>query len=157
MKIKFNKKIEQWWKCSYITSLRLELENNFNKNEENKIINLIEKFNIKKDKNKLIQIQWKWINKQFVRVIIPKEAKILNKNVSVTYYRKRWKSVSFYMNTKVWNKSNFIIRYILPNIECKSYNYMHYKQPWINDFDLNIEKIWNNIEFLNNKKDVFYD
>jgi len=156
IKTSFTKKITSWKWCSYITELKVNLEHTFTKKEESKIKNLISKYNIEKDIEKLLYIQWLWENKQFVRVIIPKDAILYNNNVWVNYYKERWKSVDFFLNTGIWKKSEFILKYKLENKECNTYDYKHYKQPWLRKYDLNIDKLWQDKKFEQVKTDIYY-
>jgi len=162
MKIFFNKKIEQLNDCSYITEFKINLKHTYSKIDEFKINKLMNKFWITENKEKLLEIQWMWINKQYVRVIIPKDAKILNKkelwkNYWINFYKDRWKSISFYMNTWIWKQSEKIIKYKLLNKSCKEYSYKHYKQPWIKEYNLNINYWINNKNFEHIKNDVYFE
>ncbi len=152
----YRKKITKWTECSFHTTLSINSQHTFSKQNTSYISNLITQYNIEKtDKQKLLFIQWNWENKQYVRVIIPKEAKIINKNITVIDYKDRWQSVNFYVNTPVWKKSEFKLEYYLPNKQCKTYSYKFYKQPWIKNYDIKINKFWEEINFKNNKKDVY--
>ena len=156
IKTSYKKEVIKWEKCSYITNLEIKLEHTFDKKEETNILNIFDDFWIKKDSSKLLYIQWKWENRQYVRVIVPKNAIIKKKsNIWITPYYKRWKSIDFFLNTKKWEKSTFKIEYILPNNECKNYNYKLYKQPWIRKYNFEIEQFWKNKIFKENKKDIY--
>ena len=155
IKHSYTKNITKWTQCSFHTTLTLQNEHTYTKNDKSNLEKLITKYWIKEDINKLHFIQWNWLSKHYVRVIIPKEAKIINKNVTVIDYKDRWQSVNFYMNTPVWETSTFKLEYYLPNKQCKTYSYKFYKQPWIQKYNLDINKFWEKIELLNNKKDVY--
>ncbi len=156
IKHSYNKIVTKWPECSYYTTLELNNKHTFWNNDLQYISGLISNLDINANlKEKLLFIQWNWVNKQYVRVIIPKEAIITTKNVNIIDYSDRWQSVNFYMNTPVWETSSFKLEYSITNKECKTYSYKFYKQPWIEQYDININNLWENREFLNNKKDVY--
>ena len=157
IKTSYKKIITKWIKCEYKTSLEINLEHSFNDKDLENNKNILNKFWIKKDINKLLFIQWNWLNKQYVRIIVPKNAVIEknNKILSVKKYYKRWKVIDFYLNTKVWEKSSFKLNYSIPNNECKIYNYKFYKQPWIRQYNLELDSFWNKRIFKNIKSDLF--
>jgi len=152
----YNKIIEQWPECSFYTTLEIQNKHTFWEKDNTYISNLIDPLNINRElKDTLAFIQWNWENKHYVRVIIPKEAVISTKNVDIIDYSDRGQSINFYMNTPVWQTSSFKLEYYLPNKQCKTYSYKFYKQPWIEEFDISIDNLWDKNEFLNNKKDVY--
>jgi hypothetical protein len=157
IKTSYKKEVKKWDKCSYITSLEINLEHIFNKNKENKIKTIFDKFWIKKNTEKLLYIQWKWENKQYIRLIIPKNA-IIKKpqlNIKVTPFYDKWKSIDFFLNTKPLEKSTFKIEYILPNSKCLTYSYKLYKQPGIREHNLKINRFWKEEEFNWVNRDIY--
>lgn len=156
IKINYKKTVKKWENCSYKTNLEINLEHTFNDLELEKNKKIFNKFWINKDLDKLLSIQWNWTNKQYVRIILPKNAIIKNNNIiSIKKYYKRWKVIDFYLNTPVWKKSNFQIEYIIPNIQCQTYNYKLYKQPWIREYNLDLNIFWEEKIFKNLKSDLF--
>ena len=105
--------------------------------------------------NNWLYIQWKWTNKQFIRVVIPINAIIQNKQYSIFKQDKNTKTIDFFLNTNRWEKSSYNIKYILPNINCKLYNYKIYKQPWVRKYNLNLNIFWERKKFTNIKNDLF--
>jgi len=157
IKIDYEKTIKKWIKCEYKTTLEINLEHTFNKKDLENNKDILNKFWIKENIKKLLFIQWNWENKQYVRIIIPKNAIIENnkKILSIKKYYKRWKIVDLYLNTKVWEKSNFKLDYTIPNNKCKLYNYKLYKQPWIREYNLKLDSFWDKRIFKNIKSDLF--
>lgn len=153
--INFNKSIIKWEECSYIINFEIKLEHLFNKKDEKEILNTFKKFWIKEDISRLLYIQWKWTNKQFIRVVIPINAIIQNKQYSIFKQDKNTKTIDFFLNTNRWEKSSYNIKYILPNINCKLYNYKIYKQPWVRKYNLNLNIFWERKKFTNIKNDLF--
>ena len=145
----FEKNIFQNPDCSINTTLKIKQKHGFNIQEEINIKNFLYDMDLlgKVDLENTLKIQWKWVNKQFIRVLLPKNANILNKDVKISE-KNDYKEVSFYLETKPLFESNFEINYILKNTECKNYNYEFIKQPWIKNYNLIINKNWNLIDSL---------
>lgn len=89
------------------------------------------------DYKDLLNIQWKWINKQFVRLVLPKNAIIANEKIKLIEEENR-KIVYFYMDTNPGETSRYSIKYFLPNKECKPYSFKIFKQAGLRNYDLNI-------------------
>jgi hypothetical protein len=95
-----------------------------------------------------LTIQWKALNKQYIRVLLPKDA-LLEEN-SQMKIKDIWekKEVSFYMNTNILFPTHFTLLYTLPNKECKPYSFLFQKQPWIKKYTLKFSQnktlIWEN-------------
>lgn len=137
--------------CKIETSLKIELNHNFSVKDEEKIrkeyYNLWNNVDLKNQ----ILIQWKWENRQFVRVLIPKNAEILNNNL--TQKRKNnYKEIQFYMYTKPGQKTEKEIKYEIKNEKCEEYSYKFYKQPWIKSYNLKV----NQFNFDKIKKDFIF-
>jgi hypothetical protein len=114
----------------------------------------MKKFKIKPNKN-LINIAWKWLNQNFTKVIIPKDA-ILNKNILKKFWYKivnykTYKTVEKLIKTSPWKQSIFNLHYRLNNINCKKHNIKIYKQSWIYNYDIDFK--YHNI-YLDNKKRI---
>ena len=155
--IYYNKKIKRLKNCDYRTSFEISLKHNFNKIDLEYNKQIFNKFWIKNNLDKLLSIQWNWENKQYIRIILPKNA-IITKNskiLSIKDYKKRWKVIDFYLNTKVWETSNFKLDYTIPNKKCLLYNFELYKQPWIKKYDLDYNLDWEKKEFRNIDSDLF--
>ncbi|MCD5380361.1 DUF4012 domain-containing protein [Candidatus Gracilibacteria bacterium] len=156
IKHSYNKIVTKGPECSYYTTLELNNKHTFGNNDLQYISELTSNLDIDTElKEKLLFIQGNGDNKQYVRVIIPKEAVISTKNVDIIDYSDRGQSVNFYMNTPVGETSSFKLEYSIANKECKTYSYKFYKQPGIEQYDININNLGENREFLNNKKDVY--
>ena len=155
--ISYKKIVKKTKNCDFDTSFEINLKHNFNKKEENKILNIFNKFWIKDTSSKLLNIQWKWENRQYIRVILPKNIILKNKKdfISIKNYNKNEKSVAFFLNTKPWEKSSFKINYILKNTNCELYNYELYKQPGIKKYNLKLNTFGKNSFFSNIKEDLF--
>ena len=115
------------------------LENTFSKQDENRIIETMEKFRIKQTKS-LINIAWAWLNRNYTKTIIPKEA-ILNYSTLSKYWytiieHEKFKTVEKLLETKSWHKSYFNFKYKLEDIDCNNYITNIYKQSWIYNYDL---------------------
>lgn len=145
--------------CSIKTSLNLKQKHEFNITEEIKIKNFLYDMDLlgKVDLENTLKIQWKWINKQFIRVLIPKNSQVeINNKIKVNDLEK-YKEISFYLDTKPLFESNFEINYILQNPECVNYNYEFVKQSWIKNYNLILNKDWNLVDSLYTDKNYIFN
>lgn len=136
VKREFEKNITLNDDCSINTTLKIKQNHTFNQDTESEIKkfmydnNLLEKI----DYNSSIYIQWKWSNKQFVRILVPKMSIIETaKNTKINEY-KNFKEISFYTEVKPWENKDFSIKYKLENKDCKKYDFYLEKQPWLKEF-----------------------
>lgn len=151
----FQKDITVNQDCSVNTSLNINQKHNFNITEEINIKNFLYDMDLlgKVDIKSTLEVQWKWLNKQYIRVLIPKDAIIEeNSKMTITDFQ-NYKEVSFFLNTDTLFDSNFKINYKIQNPECRSYNFEFVKQPWIKNYQLNINKDWNLIDSVYTAKD----
>jgi len=157
IKTTYDKTVKKWNNCEYKTNLEIKLEHTFNNSELKKNKAIFNKFWIKKDLSKLLSIQWNWINRQYIRIILPKNAIIKKspKIIIIKNYYNKWKIIDFYLDTPVWKKSKFNLEYTLPNKTCKIYNLKLYKQPWIREYNLDLNIFWEEKVFKNLKSDLF--
>jgi len=145
IKRSFIKEIKKNDDCSYTTKLKIFSKHTFDIWEEINIKNFLYDMDLlgKIDLENTLTIQWKRANKQYVRLLLPENA-IIKENEKIKITVLNWKKqVSFYFNTPLLYPSEFNIEYKIPNKDCKSYNYLFIKQPWIKEYKLNIIKDWN--------------
>ena len=150
IKIKYKKYFNINPDCSIDTKLEIYRSHFFSKFEEKKVNELLDKHPIKdKTRKDIINIQWRWVNKEYVRVVLPKNIIIKPKKGIKIHNFKNTTVVDFYMNTRVWETVNFIISYKILNKSCESYSFKLYKQPWIRNYELYLinwnKTIYNNI------------
>jgi len=147
IKLKYEKNINYNVDCSIDTNLKIYRTHYFTKNEEKKVINILDNYPIKdKTRKDILNIQWKWINKQYVRVILPKNIKVKKKKWLKITYNNNFTLVEFYINTRQLETTNYDIDYTILNRSCKDYSYILYKQPWIREYDLKIKDKTNTIK-----------
>lgn len=141
--IKYKKQIELNADCSINTNLNIYRTHLFSKKQEQEVINLLNKYQIKDKTNKdIINIQWKWVNKAYIRVVLPKNIIIENQKwLNINKY-KNTTVVDFYINTRLLEESNYNFNYKILNKECLEYSYKLYKQPWIRTFDIELNNLW---------------
>ena len=153
IKIDYKKQIKKNKDCSIDTNLQINRWHLFSKIEEEKVINIINKFpNKDKTKKDLLNIQWKWNNISFTRIILPKNIEIKNRDWIKIIRYKKFTILQFYINTEVTQISNFNINYKIKNKDCKKYNFKLYKQAWISNYNIQID----NNQFKAIKKDFIY-
>jgi hypothetical protein len=134
----FEKKVNLNKDCSVNTSFKITSKHTFDISKELDIKNFL--YDVwalwKVDINAVLETQWKWLNRQFVRLYIPKDAIIDNsKNYKVNVLDDR-KEITFFLDTPLLFDSDFKISYTLPNIDCKKYDYELVKQPWLRWYNL---------------------
>lgn len=145
--------------CDISTSLKITQKHGFNINEEVYIKTLLYDMDAlgQVDINTLLDIQWKWLNKQYIRVLIPKNAQITeNKNITVRDFPE-YKEVSFYLDTNTFFQSNMRFEYTIPNLECKNYTYNFIKQPGIKNYSIDVIKNWNLEQSLYTETDFTFN
>ncbi len=131
---KYEKTIKQNKDCSYETSLKISLTHNLTIQDESDLKDLIKKYEIKTPWT--MYIQWAWRNRQYVKVMLPKNAIILENSSYKIEETPTVKYVNFYMQTNRFETKSVIVKYTLPNNECRRYSYNLYKQAWIRKFDM---------------------
>lgn len=145
--------------CDISTSLKITQKHGFNINEEVYIKTLLYDMNAlgQVDINTLLDIQWKGLNKQYIRVLIPKNAQVTqNKNITVKDFPE-YKEVSFYLDTNTFFPSNIRFEYMIPNPECKNYTYNFIKQPGIKNYSIDVIKNWNLEQSLYTETDFTFN
>jgi len=157
MKRTYTKEIKQNGDCSIKTNLNIKSKHTYNKIEENKLKNIIKKYNIK-DLSSTLYIQWAWENRQYVRVLLPKDSIVKKSKKYKIYNQKDFTMLEFFLTTRPWEIVDFNINYTIKNKVCKKYDYIFYKQAWIKDYDFiikntkkdNIQKNWIDKDFTYN-------
>lgn len=155
----FEKKYAIQENCDIKTSFKIKQKHGFNINEEVYIKTLLYDMNAlgQVDVNNILNIQWKWVNKQYIRVLIPKNAQVTqNKNISIKDYPE-YKEISFYLDTNTLFESNFTLEYMIPNSECKNYDYFLPKQPGIKSYGIDMIKNWNLEQSLYTETDFTFN
>lgn len=123
--------------CDYKTEFKIIQNHNFDISQEIYVKDLLYTYNIidETDIEKLLEIQGKWDNYQFVRIIIPKNAEVSPKEGIIVTEFENYKEVNFYQKTNNIVSSKTSFEYILKNPNCLKYNYKLFKQPWITTYD----------------------
>lgn len=155
----FQKKYTIQENCNIKTSFQIKQKHGFNINEEVYIKTLLYDMNAlwQVDVNNILNIQWKWINKQYIRILIPKNAQVTqNKNITVKEYPD-YTEVSFYLDTNTLFESNFTVDYNIANPECREYNYFLPKQPGIKSYWIDMIKNWNLEQSLYTETDFTFN
>lgn len=138
--------------CNLNTNIKIDIKNNFNLEDKNRIVSLMKKFRIKENID-LINISWAGDNKSYTKVIIPKNAVIDENKIKNNWYKvfnhKWYKTVEKLLTTKSWEESFFEFNYIIKDLDCNKQNLKIYKQAWIYDYDLNL-----NLDNKGNKKQI---
>jgi len=142
IELKYKKNIIENIDCSIDTNLSIYRTHMFSKFAEEKVNKLLDSHNIT-NKESIINIQWRGDNKSYVRIILPKDAIIEQKEGMNIQKFDTFQQVDFYQYTRLLESTHYDINYKLPNIKCEKYSYKLYKQPWIRKFDIEITN-WKN-------------
>lgn len=148
----YEKNITQNSDCSIDTNLKISLYHNYTNEDKQRILDLMNKHEIQAT-DKLLNIQWNSANKQFVRILLPKNAEIQWFNWATINSFNNSSYIDFYMFTNPWETKSYDIKYTLKNPECRKYDFKFYKQSWVKDYDITVwDKNW-----VNDFKDINTD
>ena len=156
IKRKFKKDITINDDCSIETNLDIYQSHLFTKTEEEKIIKILSKYNID-DKDKILHIQWRWYNYQYIRLLLPKDAIIeKNENIISENTFDNFKVLDFYLKTERLQTTNINIKYKIENKDCNMYDFNFYKQSWLKDYSIEIKNKSSIIKENNLENDFYY-
>lgn len=139
----------------YKINTKIELKHNIKINDIIYIKSLMYDLGLlwKVDENTLLKIAWNDTNKQYIRILLPKNAILSNNHflnsIKVKEFE-NYKEISFYLNTEPFLSSIFEFEYLLDK---KNNDFYFKKQPWIKDYSIKIEKNWILIKDLYTEKD----
>jgi len=155
------KQTRKYNKCNYETNLNITLKHTFTDNDKQRLLNNFKKYNITNNTEKLLNIQWQWNNKQFVKIILPKWSIISAKTNSNIWKNVNSNLITFFTDLKPWEKKQYNFKYKIQNKECDNYIFSLLKQPWIKKYNINYKFInYSNqtkeLKFENLKKDFYY-
>lgn len=142
--------------CSIDTTLTVSSTHFFPNTKEDEISEMFDNYNITKTKS-LIDIQWRWDNYQFIRIILPKSAIIEDAEKYHVQELNEKKSIEFFMRTKRLETKNEEITYKIMNNICEKYSFILYKQPWIKSYDMSFSNDWVISENYWIKEDLYYN
>ncbi len=142
---KYKKSIKTNNDCSVDTNLNIYRAHHFSKLEEEKVVELLNKYWVE-DQTDIINIQWRWTNKSYTRVVLPKQAVVTPKEWLTVYKEQDYTVAEFYITTRRLESTNYDIEYKIPNINCQKYDFKLYKQPGIKIYDVDIIKWWDKIK-----------
>ncbi len=155
MKRKFKKIVTLHNDCSIDTSIDIFSSHHFTKDNEAELNILFDSYNIK-NRDHILNIQWKWENHQFMRVLLPENAIITPKKWLKIVQYDNYKIAEFFIKTRRLETTQYWLKYSLENSECKNYDFKFYKQPWLQSYDMELEMNNSLIESHWLKKDFYY-
>ena len=139
IELKYKKTVEQNPDCSIDTKLSIFRTHFFSKFEEQKVNDLLDKYWVT-DKKDIINIQWKWVNKSYIRVLLPKDVIVQKQDwLKVTKFD-NFTLLEYYQDTRVLESTHYDIDYKIKNLECRDYDFKLYKQPWIREYNLELNE-----------------
>ena len=154
--ISYKKDIKQLDNCNVYTNLEIHLKHNYSLEDKNRILELMNKNWVESNIN-LLNIQGAWINKSFIRVLLPKNAIIESKLDGEIKKFENFSYVDFFSETKSSEESIYNIAYKLENNDCKTYDFKLYKQAWVRKYDLHINKNWINYIYTDIQNDFRFE
>lgn len=129
------KKVEN--SCDFETNLKIFNTHTYSSENETYVNQILDKYNkLWKNINDIINIQWRWDNKSYLRVLVPKNAEVKLKEWQKLKEDENYKIIELYTETKAWQTSSYDVEYKLKNKSCMPYSYKFFKQPWIRDFQI---------------------
>ncbi len=141
--------------CNYLTKLDIYKSHHFSKFEDEKVNKLLDSYWVK-NKNDILNIQWRWQNRSYVRVLLPKNAIInIDKNQKI-YDFDTYKIVELYINTDKLETSLNSVSYTINNPNCDKYTYKFFKQPWIKKYNINFDMFGHKDKYNSIKSDFIY-
>lgn len=141
--------------CDFITSLEIYNSHMFSKFEDEKVNELLDKHWIT-NKTDILNIQWRWDNKSYLRVLIPKYAQVNLKYNQKLIEEKYYNIVETYITTRKLETTKTIIEYNIPNPNCHNYSYKFFKQPWVSKYNINFDILWEKNKYNEIKTDFIY-
>lgn len=142
IKYRYNKEVKKIENsCNFKTKLDIYNSHHFSKFEDEKVNNLLDGYWII-NKNDILNIQWRWDNKSFLRIVIPKNTIVYPKNNQKVIDYDKYKIVELFTNTRMLETSIYTIEYDIQNDDCKTYWYKFFKQPWIKKYNINFDIFW---------------
>lgn len=154
IKTEYEKTVKEISECHFVTDLNIIRKHQYNKVEEQKVDDLLHKFNVI-NKDHIRYIQWKWDNYQYMRVFLPKYAVIEQKEWMTIKQFQRYQEVSFYMKTRLYETTGYKINYSINKPNCNWYSYTLYKQPGIKEYKMSLNIFDENIFARDVQKDFF--
>ena len=116
------KKVEN--SCDFETNLKIFNTHTYSSENETYVNQILDKYNkLWKNINDIINIQWRWDNKSYLRVLVPKNAEVKLKEWQKLKEDENYKIIELYTETKAWQTSSYDVEYKLKNKSCMPYNY----------------------------------
>lgn len=141
--------------CNYNTKLDIYKSHHFSKFEDAEVNALLDSYWVKY-KNDILNIQWRWKNRSYVRVLIPKNAIVNLQKNQKEYEFDTYKIVELYIDTEKLETSLNSISYVIDNPNCDKYTYKFFKQPGIKKYNINFDMFWVLDKYSSIKSDFIY-
>lgn len=151
----YNQIVKSWPSCSYDIELEILSRHTMQEQQIQEIESKMDLYWIESEE--ILQIQWAGRNRQFVRIILPSDSLIpQSDSYEIVNYGSR-KGIEFFINTELFGESFYSFQYSLPNLECRDYDYMMYKQPWIRSFDISLDIDGANFNYPWREEDFYFE
>lgn len=154
--IDYKKSINILDNCDIETNLEIKLTHNFSQDDKQRILNLMDSNWINRTTD-LINIQWEGINRDFLRVLLPKNSIIQEKENQTVEKFDDFNYIDLFTEVSPWETKDYNISYKIINPECKKYNFKLYKQSWIKEYSIHINRNWINYIYNNMQSDFMFE
>jgi len=156
----FTKDYEILGNCDIQTTFQLDQKHVFPLETQTRIASLAYTFQAlgRHSLDEMLFIAGKWPNKQYIRFLLPKEARLSAEENMTIRKKDDMTIVTVFLTTLSGGKSHLSFSYTLPNPKCLWYSFTFQKQPGLQKGSLEIQKNWISRFFEYTETDlVFYD
>ncbi len=141
--------------CDFVSTLKISKTHNFTDFDDSKVNTLLNQYWIK-DKTDILNIQWRWDNKSYLRIIVPKNTEVYLQDWQTLDKKNEYNIIWLYTYVRKMETWTNEISYRLKNPDCKEYNYKYYKQPWIKNYNIEFDVLWNYNQYKWINSDFIY-
>ncbi len=141
--------------CDYTTSLKISKTHNFSNFEDEKVNKLLDDYWVE-DKLDILNIQWRGDNKSYLRILLPKNIEVNLQDWQTFIEYDKYNIISLYTYVRKMETGTNTINYRILNPDCIDYSYKYYKQPWINEFNIELDILNNYNKYNNISSDFIY-
>lgn len=141
MKRAFSVKTKPWTDaCTIENNVRIVSTHTFDLKEEKRVRLLLKDIGITdlKQENELVRIQWMGENRQYIRLLVPKDSTLTTSASGIVTDKANplYTSFNFYFNTPVNKTSEYSLSYLTRLPDCKEGDSkpVFYRQPWLENY-----------------------
>ena len=130
------------WNCQVANNLTIDSKHTFDAVKKAEVLKLLENLKItdSSEIDRLVWIQWNWINRQFLRILTPKWSTLLNTyntNASIDDSNPNYTVIKLYAKTDIWKTNQVKLEYLSKPKNCQV-KPIFYKQPWLSNYSFSL-------------------